>query len=279
VIQYIGELCRYLVNLAPNPLDQQLSIRVAFGNGMRKEYWEKFQERYKVKNIIEFYAATEGNIGLFNCFEKVGPLGYIPRFLDFIYPLKIVKTDPHDQSVPYRNSKGFCELCELNEPGLLLGEITTSRRFEGYTDKKATNAKILKDVFRKGDSYFNTGDLLSRDAEGYYYWSDRIGDTFRWKGENVSTTEVSEVISECHCVDDVVVYGVSVPNTDGKPGMAAIVGKDNALDLSEIEAECAKHLPVYARPLFLRLKSDGKLPTTSTHKYVKHDLVNEVSYS
>lgn len=275
-VQYIGELCRYLVNLPPNPLDDQLKIRSAFGNGMRIEYWSKFQARYHVKHIIEFYSATEGNVGLFNVFDKVGPLGFVPRVLDFVYPLHLVKTDPADQSVPYRNEKGFCENTDVDEPGLLLSKIAPDRRFEGYTDQNATNAKILRDVFKKGDAYFNTGDLLSRDAVGFYYWSDRIGDTFRWKGENVSTTEVSQVLSECETIEDIVVYGVAVPNTDGKAGMAAIVSKGDKLDLEEIQAQGSKNLPAYARPLFLRLKADRKLPTTSTHKYIKSGLVKEV---
>jgi acyl-CoA synthetase (AMP-forming)/AMP-acid ligase II len=277
-VQYIGELCRYLVTLPPNPLDDQVKLKCAFGNGMRREYWEKFQARYHVEHVVEFYAATEGNVGLFNCFDKVGPLGFIPKCLDFIYPLKLVKTDPDDPSLPFRNAKGNCEICLDGESGLLIAEISPERRFEGYTDQKATNAKILQSVFKDGDTYFNTGDLLSRDSDGYFYWSDRIGDTFRWKGENVSTTEVSEVMSACSSIGDVVVYGVEVPNTDGKAGMAAVVvnGKDG-LNFGHLEAECNKNLPAYARPLFIRIKADGKLPVTSTHKYVKSDLVKDVS--
>jgi acyl-CoA synthetase (AMP-forming)/AMP-acid ligase II len=179
-------------------------------------------------------------------------------------------------SVPLRDEQGYCIQCSIGEPGLLLSIISSRRPFDGYTDQKATNAKILTDVFKKGDRYFNTGDLLYRDSEGYYYWSDRIGDTFRWKGENVSTTEVSQTLSDCKTIADVVVYGVEVPNTDGKAGMAAIVKKEEKLDFDEILAETTKHLPPYAKPLFIRIKNDGKIPTTSTHKYMKTELVKEV---
>jgi acyl-CoA synthetase (AMP-forming)/AMP-acid ligase II len=180
-------------------------------------------------------------------------------------------------SVPLRDEQGHCIQCKVGEPGLLLSIISSRRPFDGYTDQKATNAKILTDVFKNGDRYFNTGDLLYRDSEGYYYWSDRIGDTFRWKGENVSTTEVSQTLSDCKTIADVVVYGVEVPNTDGKAGMAAVVKKEENLDFDEILAETTKHLPPYAKPLFIRIKNDGKIPTTSTHKYMKTELVKEVS--
>lgn len=284
IFQYIGELCRYLTVLPPNPNDEKLNIRIIFGNGMRMEYWEKFLHRYRVKDIVEFYAATEGNMGLMNATNKVGALGYIPRFMDFIYPLKIIKVDPDDQSKPYRNAEGNLELCKPNEPGLLIAEINTkgdvSRRFDGYTDSKATNDKVFTDVFKKGDKFFNSGDLLYRDEAGFFYWADRVGDTFRWKGENCSTTEVSQALSPCQTIKDVVVYAVPVHNTDGKAGMAAIIttNEDNTLDFDEITSELAKHLPAYARPLFLRIKCNRAFQMTTTHKYIKSDLVKEVSY-
>ncbi len=281
--QYIGELCRYLVTSPPNPADPKVKIRVAFGNGMRKEYWTKFAERYGVTSIVEFYAATEGNVGLVNGTGEVGALGFIPRFLDFIYPLVLIKVDPDDNSKPWRDSSGRYEISKPNEPGLLLSRIhigskDVTRRFDGYTDKKATNDKILYDVFSKGDAYFNTGDLLTRDVVGFFFWSDRTGDTFRWKGENCSTTEVSEVLSTCSSLKDLVVYGVAVPHTDGRAGMAAVISsqEDNVVDFQEILDASNKHLPIYARPLFLRVKKDRVLPTTSTHKYVKAGLVKEV---
>lgn len=280
-VQYIGELCRYLTSIPPNSLDSQLKLKTAFGNGMRTEYWELFQKRYNIKRIVEFYSATEGNVGLFNSFDQIGALGFVPKFLDFIYPVPLVRVDPDDPKMPIRDSNGYCIPCKDNEVGLLISAINTkgglSRRFEGYTESKATSEKLLADVFQKGDKYFNTGDLLYRDKYGFFYWSDRAGDTFRWKGENVSTTEISQILSHCVGVKDVVVYGVSIPNTDGKAGMAALVCENNSINLESISEECTKDLPPYARPLFLRLKSDGKLPTTTTHKYVKTDLIKEVN--
>lgn len=283
-VQYIGELCRYLVNAPPNERDNELKLRTAFGNGMRVEYWEKFRQRYHVDRVVEFYAATEGNVGLFNSTGKVGALGYIPPAFDFIYPVRVIRTDPEDQSKPLRNAKGRCEVCRPGEVGLLVSHIQSSgdptRRFDGYTDSKSTSSKVLVDVFKQGDQYFNTGDLIVRDQAGYFLWSDRIGDTFRWKGENVSTTEVSQVVSEARSIQDVVVYGVEIPNTDGRGGMAAIIAVDEVnheIDLEDLSKLCGKHLPPYARPIFLRVKVDNKLPMTTTHKYIKADLVKQVS--
>lgn len=186
IVQYIGELCRYLVNAAPNKDDERLNIDFAFGNGIRPEVWEKFQERYHIKHIVEIYASTEGNFALFNSCDRIGALGFVPRIFDFIYPIKIVKMDPEKKDSPLRDSKGHVIPCSPNEVGLMIGEIDNrrvDRRFDGYTDKEATNKKIIKNAFRDGDLYFNTGDLLSRDNIGFFYWSDRTGDTFRWKGE------------------------------------------------------------------------------------------------
>lgn len=278
-LQYIGEMCRYLVNSPTSSYDDQVKLRCAFGNGMRPEYWKQFQIRYHVEQIVEFYAATEGNVGLFNCFGKVGALGFVPRSLDIVYPLKLIRTDDEDQSKPLRNHNGFCIECSVNEVGLLVSEISSSnlnpsRRFDGYSDKTSTQEKILTHVFRENDRYFNTGDLLYRDAEGFFFWSDRVGDTFRWKGENVSTAEVSEVLSLCDNVQDVVVYGVTVPNTDGRAGMAAIAA-NGKIDLVKLADKLSKNLPVYARPLFLRIIKGEKLPVTSTHKHIKTDFVKE----
>lgn len=150
---------------------------------MRPDVWKQFQDRFHIKHIVEFYASTEGNLGLFNNTDKVGALGFVPRIADFIYPITIVKADPDDQSMPYRNDKGRCVKCKPNEVGLLIAPIDNKRvdrRFDGYTDNAATTKKVIKDVFQPGDSYFNTGDLLTRDDLGFFFWSDRVGDTFRW---------------------------------------------------------------------------------------------------
>lgn len=183
-IQYIGELCRYLLTAPENLIDEsKLQIKTAFGNGIRPDVWRKFQERYHIQHIVEFYASTEGNLGLFNCCDRVGALGYVPRIADFIYPISIIKTDENDKTIPYRNAEGHCVVCQTNEVGLLVASINNDRvdrRFDGYTDSEATKKKILRNVFTNGDVFFNTGDLLYRDSLGFFYWSDRTGDTYRW---------------------------------------------------------------------------------------------------
>jgi hypothetical protein len=222
-------------------------------------------------------------LGLFNVFGVTGPLGFIPNIADWLHPFRLVKVDPNDPSVPYRHpTTGYCTLCAYYEPGLLIGGLNSSdctRRYDGYSDAKATQSKVLKDVFRKGDAYFNTGDLLYRDYWGHYYWSDRVGDTYRWKGENVSTTEVSLVINSVTQFQENCVYGVEIPGTDGKAGMVAVVLKEGVnsteWDVQEVKQEVTKHLPIYARPLFLRIKEDRKLPVTTTHKYIKTGLVKQ----
>lgn len=286
-VQYIGELCRYLANAPPNPLDKQVKLLFAMGNGMRPEYWHEFQTRYSVAFIAEFYAATEGNIGLFNILSMPGAIGFIPSVGDFLSPFRLLRVDPADPSMPLRNSQGRCTLAAFYEPGLLVGSISSkdvTRRFDGYSDAQATAQKVLKGVFRDGDAYFNTGDLLYRDIWGFYFWSDRVGDTFRWKGENVSTTEVGQVLSHCtEVLTDNTVYGVSVPKSDGRAGMAAVVlqegmtiAHDTDRTLRAIVQTSMKHLPSYARPLFVRMRPHSRpLPVTSTHKYVKSDLVKE----
>eukprot|EP00981_Chlorochromonas_danica_P006920 scaffold1504_cov172-Ochromonas_danica.AAC.8 len=277
-IQYIGELCRYLMASPVNEtLESQLYIRVAVGNGMRSDYWTSFQTRFHVQDIVEFYSATEGNLALVNNHGRVGALGYIPLIVDSLYPVAIVKVEDETSSEPYRNADGFCEHCKPGEPGLVLSVVTQDRAFEGYTDKKATEAKLLRNVFKPGDCYFNSGDLLSRDSEGYFYWCDRVGDTFRWKGENVSTTEVMDVIAPCATVADAVVYGVSVMHMDGKAGMVTVVPTDeHDLDFDDFTKVIKANLPVYARPMFLRLKKAGeKLPLTTTFKYLKGGLIRD----
>jgi acyl-CoA synthetase (AMP-forming)/AMP-acid ligase II len=305
--QYIGELCRYLIAAPGNVLDFQLSsIRTCFGNGMRPDVWVKFQKRYSVKHVVEFYGATEGNASLFNNFDKVGSLGFVPRLLDALHPLKILRTEADDQTKPLRDANGKCVECRVGEVGLLVSQIYPSRKFDGYTDAKATNDKILRDVLVKEDMFFNTGDLLYRDGPGFFYWSDRIGDTFRWKGENCATSEVGAVLAACVGVKDVTVYGVSVPGCDGRAGMGVIAmsaanasgaaggiqtdaaSKDvKTVDVSaEVVAEmlkdvvrnCKQHLASYSRPLFLRVKASGtQLLTTTTFKHIKTDLVKEVT--
>ncbi|KAL6055373.1 Long-chain-acyl-CoA synthetase, partial [Balamuthia mandrillaris] len=277
--QYIGELCRYLLAAPEGPYDKQHNVKWAVGNGLRPDIWEKFQQRFNIQNIGEFYAATEGNVGFFNPYNKVGAVGYLSPLLRLAYPAKIVRFD-HETEMPYRDPKtGFCVECKDGEEGELLGLIKAndpSRKFAGYTDSKATEKKVLRDVFVKGDMYFRSGDLLKFDSEGYVYFVDRIGDTFRWKGENVATTEVAAVIGGFEGVAETNVYGVRVGNADGKAGMALIIPLEGAtIDLDKFYNFVMAELPSYAAPLFLRLRDSGQMDTTSTFKHKKADLVNE----
>lgn len=275
-VQYIGELCRYLSNAPPNQQDQEVRIRSAYGNGMSLDVWQKFQRRYNVQHIVEFYAATEGNLALFNATDKVGALGFVPRIFDFLYPVKLIRPETDNPGVPLRDHRDRCVLARVNEVGLMIGEINSARvdrRFDGYTDKAATSSKVLRGVFSPADLYFNTGDLLYRDAAGFFFWSDRIGDTFRWKGENVSTAEVASVISSVSGVRECCVYGVAVPHCDGKCGMASIVlddGVEVADAAAALQREMKLQLPPYARVLFLRFLPD--IPKTSTFKHKKSEL-------
>ncbi len=273
MFQYIGELCRYLLNAPVSPHERRHRIRMCVGNGLRPDIWEEFKARFKLPKILEFYGATEGNVALFNYDGKPGAVGRVPFFMAKRYHYTIVKFDVETES-PIRGSDGFCIEAEIDEVGEILGEISEDprQRFEGYSTRAETEKKILRDVYKKGDAWFRTGDLMKRDADGYYYFIDRIGDTFRWKGENVSTTEVAEVLSVFPGVREVNVYGVKVAKADGRAGMAAIVAEDT-LDLAALHAYLEKELPDYARPLFLRLLP--QIEVTGTFKHRKVDLVKD----
>ncbi len=189
IVQYIGELCRYLVNSPPQPDETRHQVRVALGNGMRPEVWRQFQARFKVPHVAEFYAATEGNASLTNTYGVVGAVGRVSDLMNYVYPVKLIRLDT-DTEQPVRGADGLCIVCAPGEAGELVGpidEVNPMRRFQGYTDTAATEKKIVRNVLRKDDKYFRSGDLLTRDRDGYFFFVDRIGDTFRWKGENVST--------------------------------------------------------------------------------------------
>ncbi len=273
VFQYIGELCRYLLATPERPEDQRHRVRVAVGNGLRPEVWPAFQERFRIPRIVEFYGATEGNLSLVNFDGKPGAVGRVPRVLRKLQGIRIARFDVEREEV-VRGADGLCIECAPGESGELLGKISERSlvRFEGYSDAKATEKKILRDVFERGDSYFRTGDLLRTDTEGYYYFVDRIGDTFRWKGENVATSEVAEVLSSFPGVREANVYGVSVPGHDGRAGMAALVA-DDALDLAGLYAHAQRQLAAYARPLFLRMQP--AIEITGTFKHRKIELVKD----
>jgi fatty-acyl-CoA synthase len=278
IFQYIGELCRYLVNL-PAEADREAAghtLRLACGNGLRADVWEAFQSRFGIPQVLEYYAATEGTFSLYNCEGRVGAIGRIPPFLSHRYPVALVRCDP-SSGAPVRDAKGLCVRCEADEAGEAIGRIAAGTddagaRFEGYADPEATHRKVLRDVFEPGDAWYRTGDLMRRDAQGFYYFVDRIGDTFRWKGENVSTTEVAAALASCHGIRDVAVYGVAVPGNEGRAGMAALVAGPQ-LDLEALRRELAGKLPDYARPLFLRLVPS--LEVTGTFKLRKQELADQ----
>jgi len=274
IFHYIGELCRYLVHTPPHPKETSHKLRLACGNGLRPDVWHEFKQRFRVPQIIEFYAATEGNVQLFNFDGKEGSVGRIPWFLRHRFPVKLVKFDIEKEQ-PVRDARGLCIECAVGEPGEMIGHIVKDpskpgARFEGYATAAETEKKILRDVFKKGDTWFRTGDLMRKEAGGYFYFVDRIGDTFRWKGENVATSEVSEAISVFPGIVEANIYGVMVPGREGRAGMAAVV-VDDAFDLAKFRTYLAKQLPDYARPVFLRIR--GEIEVTATFKQKKVDLV------
>jgi fatty-acyl-CoA synthase len=277
VFQYIGELCRYLLNLPPSPGDRDHHVRCAVGNGLRPDIWEAFQSRFAIRDIREFYGATEGNFAIVNIDNKVGAVGRVPPYLKNLFPVEVIRFDVETETHP-RGADGFCIRCGPGEPGEAIGRIPGEKdnqplgKFEGYRDRAESEKKILHDVFAKDDAWYRTGDLLSYDAEGYFYFVDRIGDTFRWKGENVATSQVAEVLSVYPSVREANVYGVRVPGADGRAGMAAIVADDD-LDLARFYDHMRGQLAEYARPVFIRIRRE--MDTTGTFKHRKVDLVRE----
>jgi fatty-acyl-CoA synthase len=274
LFQYIGELCRYLVNTPYQPIENEHSLRMACGNGLRPEVWEPFKTRFHIPRILEYYASTEGNFSLYNCEGQPGAIGRIPAFLSSRLQVALLRFDP-ETSEPRRNSQGFCERCLPDEIGEAVGLIPEARghragRFEGYADAEASERKVLRNVFREGDAWYRTGDLMRRDERGFYYFVDRVGETYRWKGENVSTAEVLTALTASRGVMDGVVYGVIVPGADGRAGTAALM-VNGEFDLAAFRAEVATRLPPYARPVFLRIVST--LEATATFKPRKQDLV------
>lgn len=269
--QYIGELCRYLLNSPSHPDERRHQIRCAIGNGLRPEVWAPFQERFGIPRILEFYGATEGNFALINISGKIGAVGQFPKFFRKAVGIEIVRFDIESEEL-VRGEDGFCQKCDFDEAGELLIKITDATRFEGYTDESATEKKVLRNALEEGDAYFRSGDLLRLDSEGYFYFVDRIGDTFRWKGENVATSEVAEVLSGVVGIEEANVYGVEIKHTDGRAGMAALVTNDD-FDIDALSARVEQGLAPYARPIFVRILS--QMDVTGTFKHRKIDLVRE----
>lgn len=274
MFMYVGELCRFLLNAPDHPKERAHQLRCIVGNGLRPEVWPKFTERFNIPKVVEFYGATEGNISMINFTNKVGAVGRTPEYMRKKSNGDLVKFDI-ETNTHIRGKDGFCQRTEVGEIGELIGEIRpgeTRYKYEGYEDKEASAKKIITDVYTKGDRWFHTGDLLWRDAEGYYYFADRIGDTFRWKAENVATNEVAAALTECKGVTQANVYGVAIPGYDGKAGMASLVA-DQDLDMVALHKHIEDALPPYARPVFLRISSESE--TTGTFKYKKTDLVKD----
>lgn len=276
MFQYIGEFCRYLLHSGVPAAGLHHRVRLACGNGLASDVWDEFKDRFSIPRIFEFYASTEGGVSLFNVEGKAGAIGRTPPYLAHRFPVALVQFDV-EKDAPVRNENGLCVRCAANEVGEAIGKVSTDpgqvgSRFEGYTDQAASDKKILRDVFEPGDAWIRTGDLMRKDEKGFYYFVDRIGDTFRWKGENVATSEVSQAVCSFPGVKHANVYGVTVASAEGRAGMAAIVA-DNKLDLEALREHLIHRLPSYARPMFVRLSDEIDL--TGTLKYSKTDLVRQ----
>jgi fatty-acyl-CoA synthase len=274
--QYVGELCRYLVNQPRSARDRDHGLRVAIGNGLRADVWTELQRRFAIPEVVEFYSATEGAVSIMNLENRIGSVGRFP--FRSLTNARIIRYDV-EMDAPRRGPDGLCNECEPNEIGELVGRIPRSSnnpigRFEGYTSRHATSDKILRDVLKKGDEFFRTGDLMRQDARGFFYFVDRIGDTFRWKGENVSTEEVASALMTFPGVETATVYGVRVDGHEGRAGMAALEREPSAsFDGSALYAHVTRQLPRYAAPLFVRLLSMADM--TSTFKLRKVALREE----
>jgi fatty-acyl-CoA synthase len=276
IFLYIGELCRYLVTVPPPPKERVHHLRLACGNGLQGDVWRAFQERFTIPRILEFYASTEGNVSLYNCEGRRGAIGRVPPFLAHRFPVALIRLDA-GSGMPMRDQNGFCIPCDPGEPGEAIGRVADHtgsplHQFDGYTNAEASAARLLRGVFGAGDRWYRTGDLMRKDAAGYYYFVDRIGDTFRWKGENVSTTEVAMAVRGCPGVLEAVVFGVSIPGYEGRAGMAAVT-TDEHFDVARLRNHLAAALPAYARPLFVRCCRT--LDVTGTFKLVKSKLMAE----
>ena len=266
-IGYVGELCRYLMDAPPSELEKGHRVKKMIGNGMRPNIWDKFKARFGVEEVLELYASSEGNVGFSNVFNFDNTVGFSPT------PYAIIQFDK-EKNEPVRNARGWCKKVKKGEVGLLVGKITRRSPFDGYTDAEKNKSVVMKDIFKHGDSFFNTGDLVRDIGFRHAQFVDRLGDTFRWKGENVSTTEVENMLSEYEKIAEAVVYGVEIPETNGRAGMAAITLVDgaelNAQDCSAMVEQFKKCLPAYAIPVFLRVQK--KVETTGTFKYQKNKL-------
>jgi fatty-acyl-CoA synthase len=264
---YIGELCRYLLNQPSKPTDRAHKVRVIVGNGLRPDIWEEFTQRFGIKRVVEFYAASEGNTAFINIFNIPKSTGINPL------PLAYVEYDP-ETGDPVRDDAGRVRRVPSGQPGLLISPVTRLAPFDGYTDKAASEKKLVRGAFKDGDVWFNTGDVMSPQGMGHAAFADRLGDTFRWKGENVATTDVEAPLAADPSVEECTVFGVEVPGTGGRAGMAAVKLREGALfDGKALAQRLSDALPGYSVPLFIRLVES--LETTSTFKSRKVELRQE----
>jgi citronellyl-CoA synthetase len=265
---YVGEMCKYLLNTPVHTLEKDNSLTKMIGNGLRPDIWNDFKSRFDVEQIAEFYASSEGNIAFFNVFNVDGTMGFS------ITSYAIVEYDIINDCV-VRDKNGFMKKVPANGTGLLLGEINKRYPFDGYTENSKTEKSIVRNVFQKGDTWFNTGDLV-RDM-GFFHtqFVDRLGDTFRWKGENVSTVEVEGIINQYSGIAESIVYGVEIPETNGRAGMVKIIvdASTSKINLKDFYQYLSAELPSYAVPLFIRIADAAE--TTSTFKHKKHTLKEE----
>ena len=261
---YIGEVCRYLLNQPAKPTDRAHKVRLIAGNGLRPEIWDEFTSRFGIPRVCEFYAASEGNTAFINVFNVPRSTGWAAL------PLAYVQYDP-DTGAPLRGDDGWVRKVPAGEPGLLLSRVNKLQPFDGYTDPSASEKKLVRDAFRKGDCWFNTGDVMSPQGMGHAAFVDRLGDTFRWKGENVATTQVERALGADKSVEECTVFGVEVPRTGGRAGMAAVKLRDGAdFDGQALAHTVYNQLPAYALPLFVRLVDS--MEYTTTFKSRKVDL-------
>jgi fatty-acyl-CoA synthase len=261
---YIGEICRYLLNQPPKPTDRAHKVRLIAGNGLRPEIWEEFTARFRIARVCEFYAASEGNTAFINIFNVPKTTGISPL------PLAYVEYDP-DTGAPLRDEAGRVRRVPAGQPGLLLSPVNRLQPFDGYTDPAAGEKKLVRNAFREGDCWFNSGDVMSPQGMGHAAFVDRLGDTFRWKGENVATTQVEAALG-CHkSVEECAAFGVEIPRTGGRAGMAAVKLHDGAeFDGKALAHTVYEQLPSYALPLFLRVVES--MTHTTTFKSRKVDL-------
>ena len=267
---YIGEICRYLLNQPPKPTDRAHKVRLIAGNGLRPEIWEDFTSRFGIARVCEFYAASEGNTAFINVFNMPRTAGVSPL------PLAYVEYDP-DTGAPLRDDSGRVRRVPPGAPGLLISPVNRLQPFDGYTDPAASEKKLIRNAFRAGDCWFNTGDVMSPQGMGHAAFVDRLGDTFRWKGENVATTQVEAALACDESVEECNVFGVEIPRTGGRAGMAAIKLRDGAeFDGKSLAHTVYEQLPSYALPLFVRVVQT--MEYTTTFKSRKVDL-REQAYS